>query len=646
MKYFIFTFILVLFSTSLLSQNPPDTLWTRTFGGSDIDQATTVQQTIDGGYIVAGYVGSYGAGGGDLWLIKTDANGNEEWSQTFGGNYTDGAESIQLTTDGGYILAGYTASYGAGNYDFWLIKTDSDGNEEWNQTFGGSNVDWAQSVQQTIDGGFVIAGGTYSFGSGEKDVWIIKTDANGIEIWNQTFGGIYNEGAESVQQTSDGGYIVAGYTASYGAGDTDFWLIKTDSDGNEEWSQTFGGSYTDRAESIQQTTDGGYIITGYTASYGAGNNDFWLIKTDSSGNEEWNQTFGGNYTDGAESIQLTTDGGYILAGETLSYGTGGGDIWLIKTDISGNLVWDKTLGGIESERAYSIKQTTDGGFIIAGYSASYGSGSRDFWLIKLECEFYADFSAEPTSGYASLDVIFSDESSGYPITWHWDFNNDGIIDSYNQNPTFTYTQSGIYSVALTVSDGTEENTKVKEDYINVLEPINADFDATPTSGYIPLEVNFTDLSSGYPTTWLWDFDNDGFIDSNEQNPIYIYDEVGVYTVSLTVSDGNSEDTEVKEDYITVISTGVQNEIIPFKTQLYQNNPNPFNPVTNIQFDIKENESGILSIFNLKGQLIESHQFEFGKHNYLWDSSNQASGVYFYKLKAGDYKKVRKMLLIK
>ena len=323
----------VLFATLALSVTvgctngtAPEEEWDRTFGGTHRDMASSVQQTAEGGYILAGDTGSYGAG--DFWLVKTDSNGNKEWDRTFGGTDEDVARSVQQTADGGYILAGGTESYGAGDYDFWLVKTDSNGNEQWNRTFGGTDYDVAYSVQQTVDGGYILAGDTWSYGAGGFDFWLVKTDSAGNEEWSRTFGGTHWAIARSVQQTAEGGYILAGDKGSYGAGD--FWLVKTDSNGNEQWNRTFGGTDDDMASSVQQTADGGYILAGGTESYGAGDYDFWLVKTDSNGNEQWNRTFGGIDHDMAWSVQQTADGGYILAGDTCSYGAGGVDVWLIK----------------------------------------------------------------------------------------------------------------------------------------------------------------------------------------------------------------------------------------------------------------------------------------------------------------------------
>ena len=270
---------------------------------------------------------------------------------------------------------------------------------------------------------------------------------------------------------------------------------------------------------------------------------------------------------------------------------------------------------------------------------------KEDYIIVIE-ELDANFEADVTFGDAPLEVQFTDLSIGNIIEWSWDFDNDGTIDSNLQNPIHIYAESGIYTISLTVGNGTNEDTEIKEDYITVLEPLDADFEADVTLGEAPLEVQFTDLSTGDVIGWMWDFDNDGTIDSNEQNPIYIYEEVGVYTVSLTVTDGTDEDAEVKEDYIEVTGTGTEHEIIPVETMLFQNHPNPFNPITNIQFDIKENETGVLSIFNLKGQIIISQRFNSGKHDYLWNAENYSSGVYLYKLQTESFTEIRKMLLLK
>ena len=351
--------------------------WDKIFGGERCDEGYSVQQTTDGGYIVLGYTMSYGAGSTDFWLIKIDASGSKQWDKTFGGTESDWGNSVQQTKDGGYILLGGTGSYGAGGDDFWLIKTDANGNKQWDRTFGGSKDDWGLSVQQTTDGGYILLGATESYGAGKSDFWLIKTDAQGKKQWDKTFGGTKKEYGRSVQQTADDGYILLGRT-SY----PHVWLIKTDTSGNKQWDKTFGGTKIDFGKSVQQASDGGYILLGSTQSYGAGRIDIWLIKTDTSGNEQWAKTFGGTESDWGYSVRQTKDGGYILLGRTKSYGAGEYDFWLIKTNDSGSKQWDKTFGGSGNDESQSVQQTSDGCYIVLGYTESYGAGGKDLWLIK------------------------------------------------------------------------------------------------------------------------------------------------------------------------------------------------------------------------------------------------------------------------
>jgi hypothetical protein len=355
--------------------------WMKTFGETGDDCGYSVLQTPDGGYIVTGY-----AELDDVWLIKTDGNGNKIWDRTFGGpDFEWGGQSVQQTTDKGYIIVGITNSFGAGGYDVWLIKTNSIGKEIWNKTFGGRDLDCGFSVQQTTDGGYIIAGQTQSFGAGDWDFWLIKTDDNGNKIWDRTFGGADSDEGHSVLQTTDGGYIIVGSTWSFSNGGFvyDVWMIKTDGNGNEIWNKTFGGTGSDEGWCIQQTTDGGYVIAGSSGTLG-GNMKFWLIKTNSNGVEIWNKKFGGpdNYL--SYFVQQTSDGGYIIIGEKHPTWDINGDVWLVKTDGNGTKEWERTFGGPYWDEGRCVQQTIDGGYIIVGYTcASYGLNG-DVWLIKTD----------------------------------------------------------------------------------------------------------------------------------------------------------------------------------------------------------------------------------------------------------------------
>jgi len=386
----------LLFSSVLTFSATAAVTWEKTFGGSDWDEVEAgqryeetgaVEQTEDGGYIIVASTLSFGAGYYDVYLIKTDANGNETWSNPFGGTGLDAGHDVQQTKDGGYIIVGETESFGQGSLfepDVYLIKTDANGNETWSNGFGTPNQDVGYSVQQTKDGGYIIVGETEIFEgtqSSDFNVLLLKTDANGNEIWRKTFGGTDFDLGKSVQETSNGGYIIVGRTWSFGAGESDFYLIKTDANGNETWSKTFGGTDIERGQSVQETADGGYIITGRTWSFGGGSADVYLIKTDTNGNKTWSKTFGGTDWESGNSVQETADGGYIIAGETCPCPEGTGDVYLIKTDANGNEIWSKTFGGTGQDMGTSVQEIADGEYIIAGDTNSFGNGGFDVYLI-------------------------------------------------------------------------------------------------------------------------------------------------------------------------------------------------------------------------------------------------------------------------
>ncbi len=435
---------------NVVGTQSPEEEWNKKFGGASDDIGEYVQQTNDGGYIIAGRTGISSLDRYDALLIKTDVNGNELWSKTFGdgGSGKDWIECVQQTIDGGYILGGSTKSYGAGDSDWWLIKTDSNGNKLWDKTFGGSSLEVMQRAFQTADSGYILVGNTYSFDVGGGDIWLIKTDSNGNQIWSQTFGGSNLEHGFSVQQITGGGYIITGLTKSYGTGDEDVWLIKTDSSGNMIWNKTFGGSDYDYGYTVRQTPDGGYIIGGGTTSFGAGLRDAWLIKTDVSGNKLWDKTFGGTNNDWGHTVQTTSDGGYILSGVTYSYGAGNADIWLIKTDANGNHQWNKTFGGNNEEFGRVIQQTNDNGYVVIGETKSFGAGGQDVWFIKIEPE---ESIYRPWPMYQHDSRRTGKSSYIGPqtpdIKWEFTFYNDlrsSVVG--NDGVIYALTKSGLYAI--------------------------------------------------------------------------------------------------------------------------------------------------------------------------------------------------------
>jgi hypothetical protein len=376
--------LLILFLLGAAIYSPAQITFQKTFGGTNVDRFFSVQQTTDGGYIMAGITSSFGSDSSNVYLIKTDAYGDTIWTKTFGGNDHDAGYFVRQTADGGYIITGYTSSFGAGNDDIYLIKTDINGNALWSKTFGGLSFDISYSVHQTTDGGYIIGGTAASNFAINGDYYIIKTDVNGDSLWTKTLGSPDFDDLYAMQQTTDGGYIITGIYYDTTTFNDKVLLIKTDSNGGTLWTKTYGGSIENFPAYVEQTTDGGYIISGIIYGFGAGDLDALLIKTDSIGTAQWFKAYGGTDVEYGLFVHQTADGGYLMSGITRSFGAGDEDDYLVKTDASGNLLWTKTFGGTSSDYVYCSQQTADGGYILAGWTDSFGSGSADGFLIKTD----------------------------------------------------------------------------------------------------------------------------------------------------------------------------------------------------------------------------------------------------------------------
>ncbi len=360
--------------------------WWRTYGGNRGDGGTHVEQTDDGGYITVGYRGFISDGWGNdssnIWLLKTDSNGDTTWTQTYGGESIDLGSCVQQTSDGGYIVLGTTYSFGNGACDIWLLKTNENGDTVWTRTYGGEKGDAGEFVQQTLDGGYIISGRTASYGAGECDIWLIKTDAEGEITWDQIYGGTDYETSNYVTQTPDGGYSIIGNTKSFDSGYYDIWLLKTDSLGDTVWTRTYWKELSDCSNYGHQTSDGGYIIIGsITSIEGPGDFDVFLFKTNENGDSVWVRRYISEMD--AHCIQETHDGGYIFVMNR--WGSYGGDyICLIKTDENGNESWEQQFRREANDRGYCIQQTLDRGYVITGRTESFVLGSKDLILVKTD----------------------------------------------------------------------------------------------------------------------------------------------------------------------------------------------------------------------------------------------------------------------
>lgn len=418
----------------MAGQLAPSIEWQHSFGGSGDDEGSEIQQTSDSGFVVAAWTNSTDGdiksnhGGFDYWILKINQKGGIEWAKTFGGSATDGALSAKQTMDTGYVIAGFSFSANgdvSGHHfkvspgftdtcDSWIVKINSAGVLQWEKDFGGSSVDDATNIQTTLDLGFIFCGNTEStdgditrhFGLG--DFWIVKLDSAGSLLWQKSLGGTLNDQPFHICQTVDRGYAIVGSSETPNNGDvtghhdsTDMWIVKLDSSGNLQWEKSLGGSGNEFGKCLQQTKDGGFIIAGSSDSKDGdvlgnhGDYDFWIVKLNPFGVIQWQKSLGGSGFDWAQSLQLTQDSGFIVAGFTtssdgdVSNNHGGEDFWIVKLDSRGNIEWTKTLGGTGDDEAYSIEETKDGGYIVAGSSfskdgdVSGNHGAQDVWIVKL-----------------------------------------------------------------------------------------------------------------------------------------------------------------------------------------------------------------------------------------------------------------------
>ncbi|MBO9563688.1 MAG: hypothetical protein J7621_12980 [Niastella sp.] len=412
--------------TTLIAQTPPAIQWQKCYGGRMTENAKTVKQTPDGGYIVAGYTNTQNItrdykGRKDVYVVKTDTGGTIQWQKVLGGAMDEEINALALANDGGYILAGYTTSndgdvtYNHLGSDCWVIKLNQQGDVEWQKTYGGKGNEEANAIIPTNDGGYMMAGastskdGDLTSNRGGKDCWVVKLNNQGNIIWQKSYASRYGQDEiMAIRQTTDGAYVFAAAIGNGGndvtevKGGYDYWIVKITDNGLIQWQKTYGGRGSDIPYDIQITRDGGYIVAGSTSSVDGDVankrgqlTDYWAIKLNANGSLEWQKTFGGSRADAAYAIQVVNDG-YLILGEShsadgdITNSKGGGDCWIVKTDKMGSLIWQKALGGSYSDECHAACITTDGALVIAGNTSSNNRdiysrvGGADILLIKMK----------------------------------------------------------------------------------------------------------------------------------------------------------------------------------------------------------------------------------------------------------------------
>jgi hypothetical protein len=566
----------------------------RTYGGAEFDYGRSVRQTSDGGYIVAGETHSFGVGWGDVYLLKVDSLGDTLWSATFGGALYECGRSILETPDRGFIIAGETQSFGAGGNDVYLVKTDSLGNVMWTGTYGGGDYECGYSVKRTPDDDYVVAGETESYGAGGRDMYLVRTDFLGSLIMDTAYGGGSSERGFDVELTSDGGYVLAGHSSSFGAGADDIYLVKTDDSGSVAWTQTYGTSAAEWGRSVEERSNGGYFTAGETRSSGAF--DLYLVIADSSGSMLWDATYGGVSHDRCMSGTQTTDGGFVMVGYTQSFGAGDWDVYVVRTDSVGDTLWTRTFGGSGEDRGAFVQQTHDSGFIVAGYTESFGAGGYDVYLIKM--------------------------------------GPDGVVAKYDgavlsiDSPPDTVVRDTDYAVAVTVKN--LGNISLSGDVVATIEGYSDTVSIVDLPQDSSLQVSFTDWRAPAVDSITLDaevciFVSEDVDPSNDcfRKTIFVYDP-----------------TRVAEHSPILQLSGFS---------MSQNRPNPFHLRTLVFYSLPEASPVLLEVYDIAGRHVRTLvDGWFGPGDYLvqWEPTDRPPGVYFAKIKANGVTETKEMLLVR
>jgi len=605
-------FIIVAILTATAPAQPPDTLWTRTFGGAEFDRANSVRQTADGGFVIGGWTSSFGAGGIDLYLIRTDGDGNELWSGTFGTSEDERGYDVQETADGGYVLVGWSDP-ATGSDEIYLVKTDSSGNMLWTSSpFSGQ----AYSVQEAADGGYVVAGG-YGYGG---NVLLVKTDSLGALMWSRSFGEYYeSEYANCVRATDDGGYIVAGTMSAYESYLGDFYLIKTNAVGGQEWSGSYGGANHEEGKYAIQTHDGGYAVVGKSYSFGAGFSDIYLVKTDGAGNPSWTQTYGGPSWEEGDCVEQTSDSGYIMVGKTGSNGGGGSDIYLVRTDEQGNEIWSQTYGGnTENDLGYCVQPISDNGYIVAGWTFSYGAGSADCYLIRLAPE------ENP------VQIVLTPAITPLQIP-----EIGGFFD-------FTVTVANSGTAPVTFDAWIMVRLPSLSWYGPVLGPLTL---TLPVMGALTRRRTQSVPGSAPAGDYLYEARIGDYPDSVWDSDSFPFTKLGT----------RNQDSGFGEWYNNGENLTNENDefIIPNSSFIISACPNPFNPTTVLSFDLPVAGQVKLEVFDIKGQRVGGDppwriptRYDAGTHQIPFDGSALPSGIYLARLTAGAWQQTQKLILLK
>lgn len=554
----------------------PDILWNRYYGGEGAQECRSAIITSDGGFLLGGKDGSPPGPRDDILILKMSQDGDSLWAYSFGGIRHESLFEVVELEDTCFALIGDTESYGHGSFDAWVVKISPDGERIWDRCYGGESADGAYAGISTEDGGFALAGYTHSFAEhGSWDAWLVKVDADGEVEWQGIYGGEGSDEFNSIVTTSDGGYAMAGTTRSFGEGGLDFYIVKTDEDGEMQWSHAYGSERSDGCYAIVQTDDDGFVLGGVNS--GEDNDgDMYLVRIDSEGEVIWDRTYGLRGPDICFSLIQTGEGGFIAGGEVSR------DFYIVRVDRYGELIWSEIYGGDGGERCYEVLATDNGGYAFAGYTNSFDAFWVDFWLIKTGPDIIRWLSI-PDSGF------IENGSLSYDIAY---FNNYITPEVYLDSV-----------LVFTVDNGEHIFGEIANDTLTI----------TSEEDWIGLDslllvVIEEDDEENCDSTWL----------------------------RLTVQEDNN--------ISAALDQGIPKSIV-----LYDAYPNPFNSVMDISYSIPHLAQVSLQVFDISGRLVTTlvdEEQTAGYHRTIWEGYSASTGVYFVRMASADFVAVRKVVLVK
>jgi len=610
-KFLTSVFTLFILSVSSFAQpQPPDTLWTHTYGGTGNDEGRCIQQTADGGFII---VGTYNNDAPDIYLIRTNAVGDTLWTRTYGSSYPEWANDVKITTpDNGLIVTGTVCMSGYTNKNVLLLKLNANGDSLWSANFGSDYDDWGKSVCQTTDGGYVITG-YKSFGYFNQDIYLIKTNSTGTLSWERTYGGSFNDQGNCVIQTDDNGFVIAG-SYEISSADGQAYIIKTNQNGDIVWELTYGNSYYDNVYYIQKIApNNGYIVVGRTGIANS-NGDILLIKLNLSGSLQWANNYGGSWNDEGYCVRQTVpDNNFIITGRTDLPPGNIQDLYFFKVDPIGNMIWSDTLGGNLHDAGNSVIQTTDGGYAIVGYYTQ-SALNMDFYLLRFQGELILPIVLQLTPHNPPITIPAAGGSFQFDIDIANFAASAFIIDVWTSitNPSGTE-----FTIISRNNMNFPAGATISRDDLTQMVPASALPGTYSYNAYVRDHNTWETLAEdNFPFTKL---PGDGAPAHNEGWACYGWDDASTFDLS------------------------------PLTFDLSPASPNPFNPSTTLSYSLPVSGEISLTVYDIQGRevavLFEGNRAG-GTYEAVFDGSTISSGVYFAVLQAGEFRQTQKLVLIK